>query len=246
MKLFDVGAHAVGVIAVGQQATGFFAFGQFATGVIAIGQVARGGIAIGQLAFGLIGWGQVGAGMFHAVGMVGVGGRGFGPVLRLVPLLGRPRVLPPTTTLDAVEAGSAGWIEADLEKDLRLYNKGGAVLPIKLDRRLQQGGQEVTALGRHRVLAHTRRVALGASREYLLVCDRIAYEPARPYERRGFWVLAAFQALGLVALGTAFVALVAPDLELVIHQTFGKEPPAVVRPPAPTRPAKPAPRGHPR
>ena len=182
MKFFDVGAHAVGVIAIGQQATGFFAFGQFATGVIAIGQVARGGIAIGQLAFGFIGWGQVGAGMFHAVGMVGVGGRGLGPVLRLVPLIGRPRVLPPTTTLDAVAAGSAGWIEADVEKDLRLYQThGGSVLPIKLDRRLQTGVQEITALGRHRVLAHTQRVALGAAaREPLLVCDRIAYEPRGP------------------------------------------------------------------
>ena len=94
MKFFDVGGQAVGVIAIGQQATGFFALGQFATGVIAIGQVARGGIAIGQVAFGLVGWGQLGAGIFHAVGMIGIGGRGFGPVLRLVPSIGRPRILP--------------------------------------------------------------------------------------------------------------------------------------------------------
>ncbi|MBD4217971.1 hypothetical protein GUH35_19520, partial [Xanthomonas citri pv. citri] len=81
--------------AIGQQATGFIAIGQMATGVIAIGQLARGVIAIGQLGIGFIGWGQGGVGIFHAAGMLGIGGRrGIGGVVQLVPSLGRPRVPP--------------------------------------------------------------------------------------------------------------------------------------------------------
>ncbi len=226
MKLFDVGQHASGVIAVGQEATGFFAFGQVATGVVAVGQLARGGIAIGQVAFGLVGWGQGGVGIFHAVGMLGIGGRGFGPVLRLVPSIGRPRELPATTTLAAVMAGESGWLEVDLTPDLAL-GQGGSRLPIKLDRRLQKGAKDITAEGSRRVLAATRRVGP------LLVCDRIAYEPPRPHQKKGFWILASLQLAGLLALGTAYAGIVLHDLLPALGRVVGDGPAPAARPPAP-------------
>jgi hypothetical protein len=228
MKLFDVGPRAIGVIAVGQEATGFLALGQTATGVIAIGQLARGGIAVGQLAFGLVGWGQGGVGIFHAVGMLGVGGRGFGPVLRLVPSLGRPRELPPATTIAAVAGagGESGWIEADLTPDLALV-QGGARLPIKLDRRLQTGAREITTEGPRRVLACTRRVGP------LLICDRIVHSPPRPYQKKGFWLLATFQLIGLLALGTAYAAIVGHELLPALGRIVNDGAAPTVRPPAP-------------
>jgi hypothetical protein len=228
MKLFDAGQHASGFIAVGQEATGFFAFGQIATGVVAVGQVARGGIAIGQVAFGLVGWGQCGAGMFHAVGMLGAGGRGLGGVVRLVPSLGRPRVLPPVTPLAAVTAGQDGWLDVDLAPDLAL-SQAGARLPIKLDRRLQKRAGEITAGGPRRVLAYTRRIGP------VLVCERIAYEPPRPYHKRGFWRVASLQLAGLLALGTAYAGVVGDPLIAALGPRADDRPP----PPARTTPRPP-------
>jgi hypothetical protein len=229
MKFFDAGQEAVGIIAVGQVATGVFAFGQMATGVIAIGQVARGGLAIGQVAFGLVGWGQGGAGVFHAVGMLGVGGRGFGPVLRLVPSIGRPRELPPVTTLAAVAAGEDGWIDVQLSSDLGLW-QGGARLPVKLDRRLQRRAVELAGTPPQRVLAYTRRIGP------VLICDRLAYEPVRPHRKPGFWRLATLQLVGLLALGTAYSALVGHHLVVALEKIVDDSPPP------PARPAAPAPR----
>jgi hypothetical protein len=230
MKIVDVGQHAMGVIAIGQEATGFFALGQGATGVIAIGQLARGCIAIGQCAFGLVGWGQVGGGIFHAVGMVGVGGRGFGPVLRLVPSVGRPRELPSAGSLAAVEAGQPGWIEVDLTADLGLHQEGRR-LPIKIDRRLQKGAREIAAGGPQRVLAHTTRMG------NLLVCERIAYAPPRPYQKKGFWALAVLQLIGLLGLGTAYAGVVGHPLLDALDKIFDDG-----RPPPPARPVPQAPR----
>jgi hypothetical protein len=243
MKFFDTGQRAMGFIAIGQEATGFFALGQMATGVIAIGQVARGCIAIGQGAIGLIGWGQGGVGVFHAVGMIGIGGRGFGPVLRLIPSIGRPRILPPATTLAAVKEGEAGWVEADLNVDLGLY-QAGARLPVKLDRRLQNGAKTAIAEGAHRVLAHVRPVAMGGGPPYppaqpvgtLLVCERIAYEPPRPYQKKGFWVLGAFQLAGLLCLATAWVAFVGHDLWTTLAPNEASAPKTAPHPAA--RPAR--------
>jgi hypothetical protein len=249
MKFFDVGQHATGFIAVGQHATGFFALGQGATGVVAVGQLARGVVAIGQLAFGLVGWGQLGAGVFHAVGMLGVGGRGFGPVLRLIPSVGRPRVLPPATSFAAVEAGQPGWIQVDLHAvhdggsadsapkppGLVLYQEG-ARLPIKLDRRLQQKGLTIAAEGPRSVHAYVTPVGGQAGGHPQLVCDRIAYAPPRPYQKKGFFILAVFQLVGLLGLGTAYAALVGQDLLDVLDKIFMDETPPprpapTVRPP---------------
>src|SRR5215216_647459 len=95
-QIIDVGQQATGFIAIGQEATGFFALGQIATGVIAIGQVARGFFVIGQVGFGLTSVGMGSAGLIFSVGMLGVGGRGLGLIVPLVPRLRDPRELPDT------------------------------------------------------------------------------------------------------------------------------------------------------
>jgi hypothetical protein len=226
MKFFDAGSNATGFIAVGQQATGFFAFGQMATGVIAVGQMARGGIAIGQLAVGLVGWGQCGAGIFSAAGMVGVGGRRpLGIVLPLVPSIGRPRVMPPATPWEAVYAGGEGWVEVDLARDslgLGLFH-GGQRLPVKLDRRLQKRGFEITVEGPRRVRAWTRR--LGPT----LVCERIAHDPPRPYEKTSFKVVAALQLVGLLVLGTVWAGVAGHDLAMFLGDLVTDADPAPVK-----------------
>jgi hypothetical protein len=209
MKLFDMGYNATGVVAVGQAATGFFAFGQGAKGVIAVGQFALGGIAVGQFAFGLIGWGQFGGGIFSAAGMFGIGGRRpLGAVLPLVPSIGRPRVMPEATPFEVVQRGGTGWVEADLGSDgvgLGLFVRGQR-LPVKLDRRVCSGAEQISLQRPCRVSAWTRPI--GGT----LVCDRIAYAPPRLSEQPGFAVRAAAQLLGLVILATVWSAVCGHDL----------------------------------
>lgn len=237
MKFFDAGDNATGFIAVGQMATGFFALGQMATGVIAIGQLARGGIAIGQLAVGLIGWGQCGAGIFSAAGMVGVGGRRpLGIVLPLVPYIGRPRVMPVGVPFEAVFSGCEGWVEVDLGRDsfgLGLFLNGQR-LPVKLDRRLQRGCYEITSAGPRRVRAWTRRIGP------TLVCQRIANDPPRPYQKPTFKALAAAQLAGLLVLGIVWAGVVGHDLGVFLEDMVSFEEPAPVK--KPPLPAKPLPR----
>src|SRR5687768_16940479 len=104
-QLIDVGQHATGFIAIGQEATGFFALGQIATGVIAIGQVARGFFVIGQVGFGITSIGMGSAGLVYSVGMLGVGGRGLGLIIPLVPRLKDPRQLPATVSFEELASG---------------------------------------------------------------------------------------------------------------------------------------------
>ncbi|MEZ4293999.1 MAG: hypothetical protein R3B70_03405 [Polyangiaceae bacterium] len=209
MKVFDAGGEAHGFIAVGQLATGFIAIGQMATGVIAIGQMARGVIAIGQLGIGFIGWGQAGVGIFHAAGMVGVGGRrGIGGVVQLVPTIGRPRLPPESTHLQMVQAGAHGWVELDLARDdlgMGLYQNGQR-MPVKLDRRVLAGAQRITAEGPVHVWAFTRRAG------QTLVCDRIVHVPPRPYQKKSFLPLAVVQLLGLFILGAVWWPAAGNDL----------------------------------
>jgi hypothetical protein len=206
------------------EATGILAIGQ-----AAIGQLARGGFAVGQLAFGLVGWGQCSGGIFQAAGMVGVGGRrGLGGILPLVPTLGRPRILPEATPFAAIAAGGDGWIEVQLAEDalgLGLY-QGGQRLPIKLDRRLQARVRIIIAEGSRRVLAHTRHVGP------LLVCERIAREPLRPHEKKGFWGIAAVQVTALLVLGVVYAGAVGHDLGVFFGKLVGADAPAQVRPAA--------------
>ena len=217
MEFISVGQQAVGFIAIGQEARGFFALGQVATGVVAVGQLARGVFTLGQLGFGFIGWGQVGFGILHAVGMVGAGGRGLGLVLPLVPSVGRARVPPETIAVERALAGESGWIEAELFFDdhgLGL-GSGGRRLPVKFDRRLQRGANDLTVHGARPVWAFLRRVGP------LSVCDRIAHAPPRPYEKPGFYVFGAVQFVGLVTLATAWWTLVGKDLSVILSELFG-------------------------
>lgn len=74
MRVVDVGASPVGLIAIGANATGVIAVGQLATGVVAVGQLARGGLVVGQLSLGIATIGQLSLGVGWSAGMVGVGG----------------------------------------------------------------------------------------------------------------------------------------------------------------------------
>lgn len=236
MKFFDAGSEARGFIAVGQVATGFIAIGQMATGVIAIGQLARGVIAIGQLGIGFIGWGQGGVGIFHAAGMLGVGGRrGIGGVVQLVPTIGRPRLPPQATTLPMVSAGAPGWVELDLARDplgLGLY-EGGQRTPIKLDRRVLAGAQRITAEGAVRVWAFTKRAGP------TLVCERIVHVPPRPYQKKSFLPLAIVQVLLLFVLGAVYWPAVGNDLVDFFARSAAEAAPAPTPKPAAPKPPVP-------
>lgn len=240
MKFFDAGSEAKGFIAFGQQATGFLAVGQMATGFIAIGQLARGVIAIGQLGIGLVGWGQGGVGIFHAAGMLGVGGRrGIGGILQLVPTIGRPRVPPEPTSLSFVNAGTPGWLELDLARDqsgLGLY-ENGIRTPIKLDRRTLAGGMRIAADGPVHVWAHTKRVG------QTLVCQRVVHVPQRAFQKKSFLPLAIVQVILLLVLGAVYWPAVGNDLVTFTQQAFSvtSSPTGTVQtpPPRPPTPYKP-------
>jgi hypothetical protein len=214
MDFIAVGQEARGFIAVGQHATGVFAFGQIATGVVAIGQLARGCVAIGQLGVGLIGWGQVGFGVMHAVGMLGAGGRGFGIVLRLVPALGKARVLPETTSFERVHAGEPGWLALDVFRDGESFGLGanGQRLPIKLHRQLLGDVARLTLHGARPVWGHVRRFG------DTLVCERMVHEPPRPYEVRGWYTMGAFQLIGLLVLAVAWWLAVGNELLQILAE----------------------------
>jgi hypothetical protein len=237
MRFFDAGQHATGIIAIGQEATGVIAFGQMATGVIAIGQLARGCFVVGQLGFGFTGWGQLGLGVFHAAGMVGAGGRrGIGLVIPLVPTLGKPRELPPATPLAAVHQGTPGWVPLELKRDdfgLGLY-EAGARLPIKLDRHLRDKAFAITESGATPVMAFTRRK--GA----VLVCERIAYEPPKPYQKKGFWAIAAIQTVALFGLAIGWWLAVGNDLTTFFGKVASDDSdvPAKTAPPPKTKKLK--------
>jgi hypothetical protein len=208
MDFVSVGQNAEGFIAIGQHARGIIAFGQIATGVIAVGQVARGCFTLGQVAFGFTGWGQLGFGIWHAVGMLGAGGRGWGIVLRLTPGVGRARVTPESIPLERALAGEEGWVECELRNDaLGLGLAHGATrLPIKLDRRLQNGATALALTGPRKVFAYV------VVRSGVAVCQRIQHTPLRPWQHPAFYLRAALQFAGLLAMATAWWIYVGRDL----------------------------------
>lgn len=110
------------MFAVGQEALGIFALGQMATGVVAVGQLARGVVAVGQGAVGVLAIGQGALGVAWGAAMLGVGGRGFGGVLRVFPKLHLDRFrapsLPPIVPLADLQAGRVqdGWVLERLEE----------------------------------------------------------------------------------------------------------------------------------
>ncbi|MCB9597306.1 MAG: hypothetical protein H6719_31565 [Sandaracinaceae bacterium] len=134
MEIFSTDPDRPGIFAVGQVATGVFALGQMATGVIAIGQVARGVIAIGQGAVGFVAIGQGAVGVLYAGGMMAVGGRGFGGVLKVLPKVRvskhvRPK-LPPLSELASFEEQKRGWVLARVRHGQLEIE--GAPAPIEL------------------------------------------------------------------------------------------------------------------
>lgn len=214
MQFLSVSGKAEGFIAIGQEATGVIAIGQQATGVVAIGQIACGCFCLGQAAIGFIGWGQAGVGIFHAVGMVGVGGRGFGLVIRLVPGVGRKRVLPDVIDVGAALRGTKGWVQADLYFDSHGLGlaSGGQRLPVKFDRRLQSGAKSLTVHGPQTVWAYL------APHQGVTVCERIQHAPPRPFERPSFFVRAALQFAALIALATAWWIFIGPELARIFQR----------------------------
>ena len=138
MRLFSTDPNEPGVFAVGQEAFGVFALGQLACGVVAVGQVARGVIAVGQVAVGVVALGQASLGILWAGGMIGVGGRGFGIVLKLLPKVVVERflrpVLPPLSSLETLANTEAerAWVLAQVEAGPRLTVDGK---PLALERR---------------------------------------------------------------------------------------------------------------
>jgi hypothetical protein len=75
------------------------------------------------------------------------------------------------------------------------------------------------------VLAYTRRVGP------LLVCDRIAHEPPRPYQKKGFAAVAAAQITALFVLGVVYaVAVGAPLAAFFFGPTASPTAPAPPRP----------------
>jgi hypothetical protein len=128
------------------------------------------------------------------------------------------------------QAGQPGWLAVELGQDaqgaLGLY-EGGQRLPIKLDRRLQEGARAILGQGPKRVSAYTQRMG------ELLVCERIAHEPPRPYQRPEFKAIAAVQVIALLALGAVYWAAAGNDIVNGLAKIVNDRPAApAVRTPA--------------
>jgi hypothetical protein len=208
VRIVDVGQEAHGIFAFGQMATGFVAVGQVATGVIAIGQVARGGVAIGQVSFGLWSVGMGSAGVFWCAAMLGVGARGRGGVIPVVPSYGPVPKLPDVVPLDQVER--SGWVRARVSADDQgpRVEADGRILRVDaslrgpIERRARDGAVEMVA----RV---TRRGDL--------VVDRLMEIPTPAWKEPTNWAWWASQVAALAILSMLYAALVAaPVIEGVI------------------------------
>ena len=212
VRFFDAGQEAHGFIAIGQIATGVVALGQVATGVIAVGQVARGVVAIGQGAIGVFTLGMGSVGVCYAVGMIGVGGRGVGLVLPLIPSLGARATTPDLVAPSAVADGVVpeGWIEARLNLDaegrVAVLNGRGARMPVRLDARLRRAAEALAAEGGPSALLRVTREPAG------LVANLIMRRPDSRLTRPGWWMAWAAQLLGLGAVAVGFWMLVARPL----------------------------------
>lgn len=202
MRIVSFGDDEPGLFAFGQFATGVIAIGQVATGVIAVGQVARGVVAAGQLGIGLFSAGQLCVGLFGAAG-IGIGGRGKGLVLPLVPTIEPPYEFPPCTTFDDVRAGFGdGWIQAKLEQlqggYVGLATESVATLPVKLACQLvMKARSELMRFGEADVVAHLTKMG------DVLVCDRLMHVPTPFSARPGFYIGLVFRMAVLIAIAVA-------------------------------------------
>lgn len=199
IRWVSVGQEAEGVIAIGQVATGVFALGQMATGVVAVGQVARGFVAIGQGAIGVFAVGMGSVGLVYSVGMIGVGGRGFGIILPLVPSLGPRLDVPDTVPVARLMGGGAraGHIEAVLGpgEDGPVLRADGRVVDARFDARLRTAVEEA---GERRVYAHLSHTDQG------WVCDELVDVPETRWRKSGWWAWWAAQLVILTIVATVF------------------------------------------
>lgn len=187
IRWIAVGDQAEGVFALGQVATGVIAIGQMATGVIAIGQLARGFIAVGQGAVGLFALGQGAVGVYGAIGMVGVGGRGFGIVLPTIPSPGERRSLPAETPWNGVRK-AGGWRSLHYAGEWSFTDNGKPV-EAKVDVRLLRALNELPSGSR--IHAYLRAEDGG------LVIERLMKAPTSRLMEPGWWAIWAIQLLGL-------------------------------------------------
>ena len=198
MRWFDFGEEAHGVVAIGQFATGVVAVGQFAHGVVAIGQFAFGVVAFGQVAVGGVTVGLVGAGMYFTVAMLGVGGRGVGFVLPLLPALGGR--IPPGQTVKLAALGERpdGWVRLHLEPRpdgrIALFEDSERLCEVRLDARVRRAGLSIAPGD---AWAQLRRSPDGFVAERLVRID-----PPRWREPR-WWLVWGAQLAGLTLLGAA-------------------------------------------
>ncbi len=203
MRWIAVGQEAEGVIAIGQFATGVFAIGQVATGVIAVGQVARGFVAIGQGAIGVFAVGMGSVGLVGSMGMLGVGGRGLGIILPLVPSLGPKRALPATIPAARLLEGDAthGYVTATLDAGggRPTLTAEGRAIEVRFDSRLRAAIE--AQAGALPVYAHLSRTPAG------WICDELLAVPRARWRSPGWWAWWAVQLAGLAVACLAFWAL---------------------------------------
>jgi len=203
MVIIAIGQHAHGIIAIGQVATGVIAIGQSATGVIAIGQVARGGLAIGQLAIGVWSIGMASFGLMWAAGIVGVGGKaGFGFILSALPNFGRKRILPETTTLDALYKTRrwAGWIEIEVrpaEADGYDFFYQGQPL------RMGTEGIKKKSISKYAAKKPFRTFAFVNVAGSNLTCTRLMDSGQRVWTKAAYWIGSVVQLALLVGIAVA-------------------------------------------
>jgi hypothetical protein len=114
-----------------------------------------------------------------------------------------------------------------------LYD-GTARLPVKLDRRVLGKGSELAQHGPFPVFASVQRVG------QTLVCDRIVYEPVRPYRNRTWWIVGSLQLCGLLILGAVYWLAAGNDLLAFTRQALELDTPSAAPAPTVTAPRRPA------
>jgi hypothetical protein len=197
------------IISVGQEAWGFIAIGQMARGFLVLGQLAVGIAGVGQCCACIWGVGQVGFGVAWFTAMVGLGGRGFGGVLRLVPGLDPPRITPIEVPLqDVLSGANAGHVKVDVDVagGAPILLRDGQALPVKTTPEVA-GALLLHADKVKKVFARLRRHGP------VVVCDQLVEVPGQRKTGTGMGLL-VLRVVTLCALATAwwflFVELVLP------------------------------------
>jgi len=199
VQIVSTDPHQFGIIAVGQEAWGFIAIGQMARGFLVLGQLAIGVAAIGQCTACIWGVGQVGMGVAWFSGMMGLGGRGYGGVLRLIPGLDPPRRSPDTVPLDDVMAGRAsGHVRLQVVEGGSgpVLGQNGAPLPIKMTPQVA-GALQLHARELPEVFARLRRHGP------VVLCDGLVEVPGLRSTSTSKGLLAV-RLLALLAVATSW------------------------------------------